>query len=74
MLDRLDEESQQKTTMTEIDLSTQLENVLIAFDRDALDRGQRESIEILNNPETNDQEESKILEQLFQETKQRQGI
>ncbi len=75
LLDRLDEESQAKMAIkTEMDLSSQLNHVIASFDRLVMEMEKRQAISHLNHPEINQQEESRILEQLFQKTKERQGI
>ncbi|MGI9519738.1 MAG: DNA primase [Pirellulaceae bacterium] len=73
MLNELDEESQSKSATTETGLSDQLNQIIMAFDRRSEELERKESIAILNQPETNEQEESKILERLFQQAKERQG-
>ncbi len=75
MLDRLEEESQAKTALAaEIDLSDQLNQVIAKFGREANEIEKRQAIANLNQPELNQQEEARILEQLFQKAKERQGI
>lgn len=74
LLNKLDEESQVKGEHTEVDLAQQMTNVVAAFDRQTQDMNKRQAISSLNQPELNQQEEARILEQLFQQTKERQGI
>ena len=73
-LDRLDEQSNAKTETAEITLSEQLDIVIKGFDRQSQELEKRRAFLILQEPQTNEQEESRILEQLFQKTKERQGI
>ena len=73
LLDSLEEESQKKLEFTETTLGDQLNEVIFAFDREALDLERRAAIAELSQPELNQQEEARILEQLFQKAKERQG-
>lgn len=74
-LDHLDEESQAKTAIeTEIGLADQLNDVIAKFGREVHELEKRQAIANLNQPELNQQEEARILEQLFQQAKERQGI
>ncbi len=74
LLDTLDEESQLKVELSEVNLSDQLNDVISGFDRQAMDQEKRQAISNLNQPELDQQEEARILEQLFQQAKERQGI
>ncbi len=74
LLDRLDEESQAKESMTEVDLSHQLGSVIEAFNRQQLELDKRQAMSSLAQPELDTQEEANILERMFQQAKERQGI
>ncbi len=73
MLNQLDEESQTKTSMTETRLSDQLNQLIVRFDRQVQELDRKQAISTLSQSELNQQEESKILERLFQQAKERQG-
>ena len=74
LLDRLDEESQAKDSITEVDLSSQLSNVIEAFNRQLIELDQRQARSSLAQPEIEKQEEAEILERMFRQAKERQGI
>jgi len=74
LLNTLDEESQIKVQLSEMDLSDQINQVITAFNQQNHDLEKRQAISNLNQPELDHQEEARILEQLFQQAKERQGI
>lgn len=74
LLDQMDEESQAKQLHTQEEYSNQLAVVISTFEQEVHRQDDRQARSQLSNPEIDDQEESLILEQLFQKTKQRQGL
>lgn len=74
LLDRLDEESQAKDSTTEVELSHQLNQVIGEFVRHRMELDNRAAMSTLNQPEIRSKEEADILERMFQQAKERQGI
>ncbi len=74
LLDRLDEEFQAQESMTDVELSEQLDSVLAAFERIRRERETRSALSRLSRPELQPDEETDILERMFQQAKERQGI
>ncbi len=74
LLDRLDEESQAKVLKTEVELPLQLTSVMNAFERQRGDLDKRQSLASLAEPQLNPTEEARILERMFQQARERQGI
>jgi replicative DNA helicase len=74
LLDRLDEESQAKDLKTEVDLSEQLNIVIGAFERERQELDKRQDMSSLTSTQLNPEEEANILERMFQQAKERQGI
>jgi DNA primase len=74
LLDRLDEESQAKVSKTEVELTVQLASVLDVFQRQRRDMEKRQSLASLSQPRLDPSEEARILEQMFRQARERQGI
>jgi DNA primase len=74
LLDRLDEEFQAQVSKTEVEVSEQLTSVLGAFERMRREQETRSDLSRLSRPELKPEEETDILERMFQQAKERQGI
>lgn len=74
LLDRLDEEFQAKVSKTEVELTELMTAAISAFDKRRHDLAHREAMSSLTQSKLKPEEEAEILERMFQQARERQGI